>query len=77
MKKLMNIDAKEDKNALEKQLKEEDVAILDDLVEVAKDTKVGSEKIDAEILDRLLALTDEESNDDTIKYNKVREVLED
>jgi micrococcal nuclease len=75
VRQLLLADAKEDKKALEEQLKEEDKAILDDLVEVAKDTKIGSEKMDAEILDRLLALDASETND-AIKYKKVREVLQ-
>lgn len=76
VKKILDADAKDDKKALEKQLKDEDNAILDDLVEVAKDSKIGSEKLDAEFLDRLISLNDEETKPDSLKYTKIREVLE-
>lgn len=75
MKKLLLTDAKEDKKALEAELKEEDNAILDDLVEIAKDPKIGSDKLDAELLDRLLAFGDDEKPD-PLKYAKVRTILE-
>ena len=76
MKKILDSDAKEDKKALEEQLKEEDKAILDDLVEIAKDTKIGSDKLDAEILDRLLALDNEEDRVQMTKYDKIRKIIE-
>lgn len=60
VKKLLDSDMKEDKKLLEKQLREEDTVIFDELMEVAKDSEIGSEKLDAEVLDRLLALDDEE-----------------
>lgn len=76
LKKILNSDAKEDRKALDEQLKDEDKAILDDLVEVAKETKIGSEKIDAEILDRLLALDNGEENPDTLMYTKALKISE-
>lgn len=75
VKKLLNADAKEDKKALEKQLKEEDIAILDDLIKVVEDTKIGSEKLESEVLDRLLLMADGEETADKAKYTKIREVL--
>ncbi len=76
IKKLLNGDAKEDKKALEEQLKEEDNAILDDLIKVAKDIHIGSEKLDAEIFDRLLAIDDESPELNIApKYAKVRAIL--
>jgi hypothetical protein len=68
MKKIMNADAQVDKKVLEKQLKEEDMVILDDLLEVAKDAKIGYEKMDTEIIDRLLAFEDEGNIPDSTKY---------
>ena len=80
VKKALDADAKEDKKALEEQLKEEDKAILDDLIEVAKDPKIASEKLDAEILDQLLTLDFDyvESGTGTTatKSKKVRSILE-
>lgn len=75
VKKILEADAKSDKKALEKQLQEEDTAILDDLIGVAEDSKIGSEKMDAEILDRLLALDNEEETN-ILKYAKIRAILE-
>lgn len=75
VKKFLEADAREDKKALENQLKEEDTAILDDLIEAAEDSEIDSEKLVAEILDRLLALGSEEEPG-TKKYGKIREVLE-
>lgn len=74
MKKALETEAKEDKKALEKQLQEEDKAILDDLIGVAEDPEIGSEKLGAEVLDRLLSA--EEETLETPKYKKVREALE-
>ncbi len=76
IKTLLYADAKEDKKALEEQLKEEDNAILDDLIQVAKDIHVGSDKLDAEIFDRLLIREDENPEWNVApKYAKVRAVL--
>ena len=75
VKKILDAEAKEDKKALEEQLKEEDVAILDDLIEVAEDPEIASDKLDAEFLDRLLDVED----DDPVskkKYTSLRKVLE-
>ncbi|MDP2103702.1 MAG: thermonuclease family protein, partial [Candidatus Gracilibacteria bacterium] len=75
VKKLLDAEAKEDKKALEEQLREEDVAILDDLIEIAEDPEIASDKLDAEFLDRLLDVED----DDPIskkKYTTLRKVLE-
>ena len=75
MKKMLDTEAKDDKKGLEKQLQEEDKAILDDLIEVTKDPQIGSEKMDAEFLDRLL-FVDNEKKSDTLKYPKVIEFPE-
>lgn len=76
LKKILNTETKEDKKALEEQLRDEDNAILDDLIEVAKSPEIASEKIDAEILDRLLVSDDNEEKTKPSKYEKVRKVLE-
>lgn len=75
VKKALDADAKEDKKALEEQLRNEDEVILDDLMEIAKGSEIGSEKMDAELLDRLLALETDEEKPNAAKYAKVREVL--
>ncbi len=72
---MLDAEAKEDKKALEEQLKEEDVAILDDLIEVAEDPDIASDKLDAEFLDRLLDVEDD-SSDAKKKYAKLRKTLE-
>lgn len=75
VKKLLDAEFKEDKKALEEQLKEEDVAILDDLIEVAEDPDIASDKLDAEFLDRLLDVEDDDPGSKK-KYTSLRKVFE-
>lgn len=76
VKNILNSLAKEDKKVLEKKLKEEDVVILDDLIEIVGDTEVDSEKLSAELISSLFVF-DEEEKQDIQKYTKVQEVLQD
>lgn len=55
VKKMLDIDAKDDKKTLKETLQKEDNAILDDLVEIEKDSGQDNDKMDMEIIDRLFA----------------------
>ena len=72
VKKLLDADAKEDTKALKEQLRKDDDAILDDLVEIEKNTDQDHDKMDMEIIDRLFDFKNETSTrkQKTLKIGK-------
>lgn len=74
IKRLLDIDIREDKQALEKQLQEEDNAAIDDLLKVVEED-ADMKKMEIELFESLF-IFDEEQKENIQQYTKAQKILE-
>lgn len=75
IKKLLDVDIREDKQALEKQLQEEDITALDDLLKVVEDD-ADMRKMEIELFESLFIFDEEQKSNTTQQYTKTQKILE-